>query len=173
MKKLVFAVALLVPSLSHAAGLGLGASARSDEATVYLPIELNPVFRLEPFFSFGESESSIGATIIETEFRQLGVGGFARMERANRLQPYFGGRLSYVDSETTTDLGPPFGAVTSDEDGFRVEPAIGVEFFVIEQVAVGLEAFLYYQSLDGSTNGASSEDESMGNGTRLLLRILP
>jgi hypothetical protein len=175
MKKLAFcAVAMLVPALSQAVEMGIGASARSDDATIYLPINLNPGLRVEPFFSFGESETSSPTSTVSIESRELGVGVFARFEAADRIQPYFGGRLSYVETETTLSFTAPIvTSSTSDLDGFRLEPALGVEFFVTPNVAVGLEAFLFIESLDGTNAGASYEDESNGTGTRLLLRIMP
>jgi hypothetical protein len=172
-KKLaLLALCTLAPSVATAASIGVGASARSDEATVYLPIDLNPSLRIEPFFSFEKEEDTQGPTTFEVEQRELGVGGFFRMKATDKLAPYLGGRLSYVDIELSYRSAGLSGV--DEQDGFRIEPTFGLEFLAIPHVALGLELFLFYEDLDGRTaNGAVRERESMGNGTRLLLRVMP
>ena len=170
MKRLtLLAAALLMPALTQAAPppqdvkVGIGGSVRSDDAAIYLPIELSPAFRLEPFFAWSETETTTGGASFNSESRFLGAGGFFRMAVHERVQTYVGGRLAYVEMEA--------GAM--DVDGFSVEPTVGAEFFVTNRFSVALEAFLYRQELDGTNGGAPTETESTGSDTRLLVRLFP
>lgn len=178
MKKLtLLALLALVPAVSPAAPattaqshtvqsrdgvfMGLGGSLRSDDASIYLPIEISPLLRVEPFFQWSETEQTPGGS---TEYRQLGAGGFFRFEVHDNLQTYAGGRLSFVDME--------FGG--GDLDGFAIEPTVGVEFWATPRFTLALEAYLYWMDLDGSNGaGAALENESTGTDTRILLRFFP
>jgi len=170
MKKLaLFAAGLLMPALSQAAQpqgvkAGIGGSLRSDDALIYLPIEVGPVFRVEPFFGWSKMDLTVGGASTSSESRVLGAGGFFRLDLHERIQTYFGGRLAYVE----VDNGG------GDLDGFDIEPTVGAEFYVTERVSVALEAFLYYQNIDGSNGGgAAVEQENTGSDTRLLVRFFP
>lgn len=140
--------------------MGIGGSLRSGDSAVYLPIEISPAFRIEPFFAWSETDLTPGGAL---ESRQLGAGGFFRFELHENLQTYAGGRLSFVEVESG-------GA---DLDGFRVEPTIGVEFWATPRFTLALEAFLYREDLDGSNGGVAVESESTGSDTRLLVRFFP
>lgn len=155
------------PSQSHTVQsrdgvfMGIGGSIRSDDTAIYLPIEISPALRVEPFFQWSETETTPGGT---TETRQLGAGGFFRFDVYDHLQTYAGGRLSFVDMEFAG----------TDVDGFRIEPTAGVEFWATPRFSLALEAFLYWQDLDGSNPaGAAVETESNGSSTRLLVRFFP
>lgn len=173
MKKLTWVALLaLVPAVAPAAPssagysrdgvfMGLGGSLRSGDAAIYLPIEISPLLRIEPFFQWSETEITPGPA---TESRQLGAGAFFRFDVHDNLQTYAGGRLSFVDLETGG----------GDLDGFAVEPTVGVEFWATPRVTLALEAYLYWLDLDGSNGaGAAVENESTGSDTRILLRFFP
>ena len=177
MKTLLCAALALVPAISLAAPpsqsqpshtvqsrdgvfMGLGGSVRSDDAAIYLPIEISPVIRVEPFFAWSETDLSPGGS---TESRQVGAGGFYRFEAADHLQVYAGGRLSFVEMEFAG----------GDLDGFRAEPTVGVEFWATPRFTLALEAFLYREDLDGNNGGVAVESESTGSDTRLLVRFFP
>jgi hypothetical protein len=141
--------------------MGLGGSIRSDDTAIYLPIEISPAFRVEPFYQWSETDSTPGSS---TETRQLGAGGFFRFEVYDHLQTYAGGRLSFVEME--------FGG--GDLDGFSIEPTVGIEFWATQRFSLALEAFLYWQDLDGNNGaGAAVENEASGSSTRLLVRFFP
>ena len=165
----LLAAALLMPALSQAAQpqgvkVGIGGSVRSDDTSIYVPIDVSPVFRVEPFFGLSKTDLTVGGASTSSESRTLGAGGFLRLDLHERIQTYFGGRLAYVE----VDAGG------SNLDGFSVEPTAGAEFYVTERVSVALEAFLYYQNLDGSNGaGAAVEEENTGTDTRLLVRLFP
>lgn len=178
MKKLaLLALLALVPAVANAAPgnpytsqsaqqrdgvfMGLGGSLRSDDASIYLPIEISPMLRVEPFFQWSETDLPSG---VSAESRQLGAGGFFRFDLHDHLQTYAGGRLSFVDVESG-------GA---DLDGFALEPTVGVEFWATSRFSLALEAYLYWRDLDGSDGaGNAVESESTGSNTRILLRFFP
>lgn len=168
MKELALVAAgMLLPAFSQAAEqgtrIGVGASIRSDDAAIYLPIDVSPSFRVEPYFLWSEQETTTGGTTTNFETRMLGAGGFFRLGLRDHLETYLGGRLAYVEQESGF----------ADVDGFSVEPTLGVEYFVTGRFSLALEAFLYRRELDGTSAGLATETETTGNGTRLLVRFFP
>lgn len=141
--------------------MGIGASIRDGDPSIYLPIEISPAFRVEPFFAWSEVDTGAGGS---TESRQAGAGGFFRFDLHEQLQTYAGGRLAFVEMEDPAQ----------ELDGFRIEPTVGVEFWATRRFTLALEAFLYLEDLDGSTaGGLAVERESTGTDTRLLVRFFP
>jgi hypothetical protein len=162
----LLAAGLLVPGLSTAAQVGIGGSVRSDDSAIYIPINVTPGFRLEPFFNWLDTETTSSGTTFSLEGRTLGVGGFFQMNLHERVQTYLGGRLGYFEAEVSGGLG------TEDSEGFSIEPTLGAEFFVTDRFSVALEAFLYHRETDADSSFAGSEEsESTGTDTRLLVRF--
>lgn len=160
-------IGLLTPALAATAPpqgtrFGLGATVDSGSATLHVPIEVSPAIRVEPFFAWSESETT-GPLASSSETRELGAGAFFRLDVRERLQAYVGGRLSYVEQESTG----------SDLDGFRIEPTVGAEFWITDRFSAALEAYLFRVELDGSSGGGPSESEASGSDTRFLVRMFP
>jgi opacity protein-like surface antigen len=175
-KPALLALSMLVPALVQAAPpaqptstvvpgvrMGLGVAVHADDPAVYLPIDVSPTFRVEPYFAWSETDTTVGGASTSSETRTVGAGGFFRLGMHERLQAYFGARLGYMEAESPG----------SDLDGFSLEPTLGAEFAVTDRVSVALEAFFYRRDLDGAVGGAPAEQESSGSDTRLLVRFFP
>lgn len=181
-----------------AADFGIGVSAKSDDAWIYAPIEINEKLRIEPSIRYVSSEysteqsssTSVGdATKQETETLELGVGVFRVVKVAESAQLYFGARAAYVDLEGSVDdtftYLPGIVLTTHSEtsqDGYRIGPAIGFQYLFGEHFSIGGEAAYTFLDLEGETNvrtrsGLSStrieiDQQSSGTSTQLILRYL-
>lgn len=161
-RAILLAALLLAPALSQA---GVGASIRSNDAAVYLPMDVRPGLRLEPYFEYGYDKEDSSAFSITRKELLVGFGAFVRRAAADRLEGYAGGRVAYVRSETDIN-----GAATK-ADGFRIEPTLGAEFMVTDRVSVAIEEYLGYENLDGSDPAGGTSSKSVFTGNRILLRI--
>jgi hypothetical protein len=173
------AVALVVLSFGSAAALaadfGIGVSIQSDDSIIYVPIDVNKQFRLEPSLRYLKDEQSFGATEIEQESIELGLGLFGLAPIGESIRVYYGGRLAYVknDFEQTNLIG---GGViflsAGDSDGYRISPTLGFEYLINERLSIGAEAEYFFQDLEGdSSNPVDADSETSGTDTRLIVRF--
>jgi hypothetical protein len=170
-------VALLASGTCVAAEYGVGISAKSDNGLIYIPVELTPTFRIEPYIRHSSSDSKqtidFGAT--ETTFRSnfeqleggLGMFGLAVPKESVRL--YFGGRASYFDSDTRSSTS----ALQFKQSvyGYRIIPTMGFEYLFNGHFTLGGEVGYYFEHRNVDERSVSShrESESDQNGTESFL----
>jgi hypothetical protein len=157
MKKILIAGALLAVSAAASAdvSVGLGVSLRdSDQATVYVPIDINNQIRIEPTINVFASEDELGDTKVENEGFALGAGVFFLMPTDHSVTLYVGGRLGFVSNEYKATTYAPSGAVLAteeiDRDGFRIAPTVGFEYNFNDHISLGGEAGIGYSDVDDS-----------------------
>src|SRR5687767_11410806 len=96
------ALLALLPTVAGA-DIGVGASLRDSDATIYLPIEANELWRIEPLFGWSDQDlKGPGDNDVSQESQTLGVGVFHKREIHDRTQVYLGARLAYVQFETSS-----------------------------------------------------------------------
>jgi len=166
MKRLFLPAAFaLLPAIASA-DIGLGASLRDSEATLYLPIETNAKLRFEPFFAWSDQDLS-GPTDLSSESLTIGAGYFRKFEIRDRAQVYLGGRLGFTRFKaTSTDPATP----DLDADGYTLEPTLGIEYRIVEQIGVSFEALLFYRSSSESVGATRYDRDTVGTSNRILLR---
>lgn len=190
MRSLCVAVGLALASANAmAADYGIGVSARSDDGWLYVPIDLSKTFRIEPSVRYGSSEVSSGGssftTSQESDRWELGVGLFGKKQITEQALLYFGGRLAYVDSQSTFVETGSFGSTIrgeGDQDGYRVGPTLGFEYIFGGHFSIGGEASYTFLDLEGESvtrTGSSqfpsrseSEQKSQGTQTQLIFRYM-
>lgn len=165
---------------SLAAEYGIGASAKSEDAWIYVPIDISTSFRIEPAIRYvsGESENSYeyedsfllpdSETIrSESDQLELSVGLFrlSTVKEATRL--YYGVRFAYVDGEGETVSTAVFDEIPDGEvvsmneqtfDGYRVAPTFGFEYSFNEHFSLGAEVAWFYLEMDGTSSSRTISD---------------
>jgi hypothetical protein len=190
MKKMFVAVALaaLSPQVG-AAEFGVGVSAQSDDALIYVPIDVTPRFRLEPSLRFEEiHEDSLiqnpfsdpDSVRFEVRSYEIALGAFGVLALGESVRTYYGARLAYVASDSEARLLISDGAVLEedvDSDGYRISPTLGFEYLVTDRFSIGGEAEWFYEDLDFDyprsfvVRARPLAVESTGTNTRLILRF--
>lgn len=194
MRTLCTAVCLALCSTGAvAADYGIGVSARSDDAFIYLPIDINKSWRIEPSVRYASNEvSQVSGTFNDSSQQEIdnievGVGVFKLAKIAESVQLYYGARAAYVDLQSTfvdtTTFFP--GATTTfrsetSQDGYRVGPSIGFEYLFGEHFSIGGEASYTFIDIEGESKSRTSgsttttrgnvEQKSSGTATRLIVR---
>jgi hypothetical protein len=178
----------LAASSVLAADFGIGISARSDDGFLYVPIDFSKSFRVEPSVRYASSESTITQSGLddtqETEILELGIGLFGLRQITEAAHLYYGGRVAYVDTQGTSLSPGPIGGIISSEseqDGYRIGPAIGFEYLFGGHFSVGGEASYTFVDLEGESRsryGSSFpstvdiEQKTHGTQTRLIFRYM-
>lgn len=184
MRTLCTSVALaLCSSGALAADFGIGVSARSDDAWIYAPIDIGKVFRLEPSVRYASNErrttsqsASRADDFQKTEALEFGVGIFGLARIAESAQLYYGGRFAYVENENTVIRTLTFSGTTyvtrteTHLDGYRVGPALGVEYEFGQHFSVGGEVSYTFFEVEGDTKWV--ERKTSGTTTQLIFRYI-
>jgi hypothetical protein len=188
MRNLYVAMALaLAASSVSAADFGIGISARSDDGWLYVPIDVSKSLRIEPSVRYGSSEVSYSTGSIDsqdTETWELGVGIFGLKKVTDAAHIYYGARLAYVDTESTSSqtssIGTPIRGQSS-QDGYRIGPTLGFEYIFGGHFSVGGEASYTFLDLDGesttrignfSSSTSSVQQKTQATQTRLIFRYM-
>jgi len=151
---LIVCVAFLTTSAAEA-DAGFGASFRSEDTTIYVPVTISKKIMIEPYLSYSrqnahpESGPQPGATRGET--KTIGVGVFGRMIPAEHFSIYYGARLAHRwDKHETSLTDFNTGAVTSvghvDVSGNTVAPTLGFQYNVLEHFTIGAEIAVEHSS---------------------------
>ena len=178
---------------AFAAEYGIGVSARSDDATIYLPIDINETYRIEPSVRYASSELSQTFDLTDdlreqdSDTLEVGIGVFRLAKLAESARIYFGVRAAYLDVESTlvdtTTIFPGLDVTIRSEtsqDGYRIGPAIGFEYLFGKHFSVGGEASYTFVDLDGESTATTSsgtrpsrtdfEQKGSSTSTRLIVR---
>jgi hypothetical protein len=188
MRKLYVAVGLaLLSANALAADFGLGISARSDDGFLYVPINVSESFRIEPNVRYGSSEYEFDDGLRDsqdTETWELGVGVFGIKKITDAAHIYYGARVAYIDTESTTTQSSSFGddiRSESTQDGYRIGPTVGFEYLFGGHFSIGGEASYTFVDLEGESTSRvgnfavlSTDTEQSGQSTqtRLIFRYM-
>lgn len=167
--RLVLVLIFAAVATTAAADVGIGASAKTDSATVYIPITVGR-FMVEPYVRATERESeslaTTGATLSfttaiasELDASDIGVGVFRVVSLAERMSLYYGGRLARIDQEAKSfsaagvNTVPAFGqpSETSSAEGHSIIPALGFQYNVVERFSIGAEIGLNRSEVEATT----------------------
>ena len=198
MKKLSIIFLSLSVLSAYGAEIGVGASVRADDASIYLPVQFGESFRLEAELRAFEREaistpvssSSVTRSESSVDSKLFGLGAFYIKALNENLRTLLGLRASYVKTENDgasaiSGLGATAFSVR-DVDGYEITPTVGLEYILNEKVSISVEAFWFDRNQDGeitttTTSGGFfpvttvtttdfSQDES-GTDARVVLRF--
>jgi hypothetical protein len=171
-KKVAWTVGLVLCSASSlAADYGIGVSAKSDDAWVYVPIDVTPRIRIEPAIRFASGESrntynyeegfffpTSETVSSESDQMELSIGLFGKSQLMESARVYYGMRAAYIDGEgettSTAEYDLPRTVVNSNRqsfDGYRVAPTLGFEYSFTEHFSLGAEVAWFYLNVDGDS----------------------
>ncbi|HEY3371572.1 MAG TPA: hypothetical protein VGK10_12020 [Prolixibacteraceae bacterium] len=139
---------------------------------IVLTINPSRSFRLEPEFGFNSNKRTTSNVVRKDNYWNMGLGTFG-MTQFNRLNVYFGARFEY-DIQTSKQNY----AATEDNSKvnfFTIGPAIGCEYFLVNQITLGGEIGVKYGTKspdDKDSQLSDNEDEtSLWTDTGLFLRF--
>ena len=116
---------------------------------------------------FGTLSSSSSSSEITSETLSLGSGLFALTRPADNALIYYGARVAYVESESTTrsDLTDAIGLFqpvridfSSESDGYAITPSAGLEYFPVERFSIAVEIGWEFSRTEGSSSITGSSD---------------
>ena len=166
------AIVCALAATSANAEVGIGVSAKTDSATVYIPVTVER-FMFEPFVRATERDTesaSTSGTIFPTTSRSgsefegyaVGVGIFRLVPLADRFTLYYGGRLASIDEEaksfsvTGTTPPPSQPQQLSTADGHSLMPTLGFHYSIIERLSIGAEIGVDHTDVDTETINRST-----------------
>ncbi|HEY0940484.1 MAG TPA: hypothetical protein VGE08_10345 [Steroidobacter sp.] len=169
-----------------AADFGVGITARSDDGILYVPINVSKTFRIEPSIRYISSDielSEDGDLVSQdSDTVELGIGVFGLKQVTDAAHIYYGARLAYIDTESTT-VQTLFGSeirTESSQDGYRIGPTVGFEYLFGGHFSVGGEVSYTFQDVEGKSTTSADffssvnevEQKAHGTQTRLIFRYM-
>lgn len=176
MKRILLALSLIALPMAAIADFGIGASFKSSEAGIYLPITITPRVFVEPYFRYSDrdTDSTIAGSAesgSDSSFTTLSVGAglFGVSQLGDAVDFYYGARAAYLRQESSTTaliLSPapilPFSVPTQefDADGFSIAPTLGFQYYLTDRLSLGAEVRWEFTDVSGtiiSTNSSGTE----------------
>ena len=179
--RLALAIICTMVATSANADVGVGVSAKTDSATIYIPITVRR-FMFEPYVRATEREveslSTTGTTLSitsasasEIQANAIGVGIFRLVPLAERFTLYYGGRLARLDEEVKSfnasalSAPSPQPSTSSSLEGQSIMATLGFHYNVIERFSIGAEIGFDHSdvetaSINRSQSGAITQTSS-------------
>jgi len=168
MKRLLALASLAIAAPVWSADFGVGVSAKSNDSTIYVPIDINDSFRVEPLVRYSKDTSVFAGGRSKYETYEIGTGLFKLYPLTESIHIYYGGRLSYLNLKAETNFQAPVVDFNrSSSDGYRIAPTLGFEYFFKKHLSIGGEAQWYYSDLEANRQDVSAT----GTNTNLILRL--
>jgi opacity protein-like surface antigen len=157
-------VLLSIGITAQATDFGVGVSLRSNDTTIYVPIDINEMLRVEPAFSYARSSlDEDGASVRATSY-DIGAGLFRLWSPADSVQLYLGGRAAYTSArfKQRVETGAAVLTISNTLSGYRLTPTIGFEYRFADHFSLGGEAGWRYSDVE--------DTKSNGTVTNVILR---
>jgi hypothetical protein len=176
--RLALAIICTMVATSANADVGVGVSAKTDSATIYIPITVRR-FMFEPYVRATEREvqslsttgtilSITSASASEIQANAVGVGIFRLVPLAERFTLYYGGRVARLDEEVKSfnasalSTPSPQPSTSSSLEGHSIMATLGFHYNVIERFSIGAEIGLDHSdvetaSINRSQSGAITQ----------------
>lgn len=182
MKRIPILSLALLTCNAFAADFGLGVSVESNDAWIYVPIDVSPKLRVEPSIRYVKSEAEIRSesdfgftqlTTNEAQSLEVGIGLFGLTAILESVRAYYGARVAYIDSEIEFRSVSEFDENSQEQstNGYRISPTIGFEYQFNRRFSIGGEAAWYYEEVNSDIDfpPGIAEVDSERNGTETYL----
>ena len=134
-------IIMLVSINSFAQEVGIGVSAQGDR-TIYMPIEIDTALRLEPSLYYYKSNDT-GEFSGSSEEYEILVGLFNLKRQSEKSKIYYGVRAGYTAYHYKS------GSDHEHFEGYKIEPTIGLEYSLIENLTVAGDVSFSYSNRNG------------------------
>ncbi|MBX3625146.1 MAG: hypothetical protein KF892_09055 [Rhizobacter sp.] len=161
---------------AQAAEVGLGVAVYQNSGTVFVPIDVGPSLRIEPYFTNGTQRRSNSTTeYSRSVYTTLGVGAVGLWPVADNTRLLAGGRLGYHRMRSHYEY-PGSTPQDTSAAGPVLAPLIGFEYWVNKKLAVGVEASYYYARVKGHAEDflarrVDTKQTDTGTSTAVTLRF--
>lgn len=155
------------------ADVGIGATVRSDVASLYIPWQLSPEFRLEGELSRLEDETDEDEVFFETvgvsplpvfgsaanvanndaEITEYGIGAFWTPEVRDNWLLLIGMRVNHAESASS--ISSPNFSIDRELSGIEWGPSFGMEYELLDDIHLALEYSYYIRDMDGESTTRS------------------
>ena len=148
-------------------------------STIYLPINLGPAFRIEPFLGLGTTSYDYKDSDADESYTsfQIGTGIYPTIRKGNAVI-YIGGRLGvgFSSDEQKDSNGDVY--VEDSDFTFGIGPVVGGEYYFNPHISLGGEASIMYSSTknkrdykDEFTPDREETDTYIGTGSMIFFRF--
>ena len=145
--------------------VGVGASFKSNEGFIYIPVHLTKNFMLEPFLRYEDAQRDFDGSKSSRESYSIGAGFFGVFTLTEKAQVYIGVRVAYVNESSRQPIAtlvlsdgpfpvPPVVETSTsktDQDGYSIAPTLGFEYSLFDRLSIGGEVAWEITKLEGST----------------------
>jgi hypothetical protein len=177
--RLVFAIICAIVATSAEADVGIGVSAKTDSASVYIPITVKR-FMFEPYVRATEQKSESSSTTgtifpttslsaSELQAHDIGVGIFRLVPLAERVTLYYGGRLARINQQlksssgVSVNTGSPFSqsSQSGTAEGHAIIPMLGFHYSIVKRLSIGAEIGVNHTEVDSVTTSRSQSGSTI------------
>lgn len=137
---LLFVVLMVSSFAGRAAEFGLGVALSGSGSGIFVPVNINEQWRVEPSLQYLKSEASQFGSEFSNDIYSLGVGVFRLWQSSDQVRTLAGVRVSRQGFSQNDQF---------KADGHGIAPAVGFEYAVTPRLVVGAEAALEHVDLDG------------------------
>jgi hypothetical protein len=168
-KALVFWGALAMSAGAMAADVGLGMGVGQNASTLYVPIELSPSLRLEPYVTAYKSVRKDLNSKNNSTYVGFGAGLFGVQQTGEGIRVFGGARLGYVtrkSSQTAESYD-----YSDRSSGVELAPTVGFEYDLHKNFSIGGEAGLAHTRLSGTSKSEAQKADVNENTTRTFTTV--
>jgi len=148
--------------------LDLGGIMYGGGATIYVPINLGPAFRLEPLLGFGTTSYDWEGDADDEETNVvIGLGVYPTIRKGDAVI-YIGGRigLALASEEEKDNNGDVY--VEYGDFSFGIGPVLGGEYYFNQYISLGGEMSIMFSSTTSKTDFKSEfQDDEEDSMTRI------
>ena len=127
-----------------AQGEAIGVSVQGDQ-TIYYSFELDNGIRLEPSIFFYQVKESDNEFEYIYERYELLLGIFKVETYSDKISIFYGSRVGYAARH---DRYNGFSNEDEHKEGYKIEPTIGFEYKLVENIAISADASINYSNLN-------------------------
>lgn len=189
-KTIVIVILLIVSVEAHADTTRVGVGAIIDSSAGFLLPIVNDDWIIEPSISAKKNKTdTISLTDAARSKRSsrtvtLGAGFFKKRHMMNNTFAYYGARVGFILRKTKEEREAsavlPAISSKSDETGYFFAPTMGVQYFFIPQLSVGIDLTFQLtktsgdekETSNGTTIEADAENISYATSAEVIIRYL-
>lgn len=166
-------------SLFSYADVGIGVSFKDNQGAIYVPVNINENFRIEPslYYQKSQDERDDGT---ESDYLYLTVStSFYKISKlTDQSHLYYGAGIGYIENHRDYRTGgtyPRNDRVRAS--GYQIAPTLGAEYKLTEDFSISAQVALIYQHIETddldkiSGEKLKETDKDLLTNTNIVLRF--